>query len=106
MYEGELADRYVKALIREITEWTEVDSPQEVDTVYFGGGTPSLLAPLQIERIMRAVRDRFQISDGAEVTLELNPGDGGTSASARQETTDARCRRYTRDTSAVTRGRL
>jgi len=86
MYEGELADRYVNSLIREITRWNEVDSPAAVDTIYFGGGTPSLLKPAQIERILRAVRDRFQLVDGAEVTLELNPGDGGTSAAARQET--------------------
>ena len=86
MYEGRLADRYVNSLIREIAEWSEVDGPAEVDTIYFGGGTPSLLAPLQIERILKAVHDRFQVIDGVEVTLELNPGDGGASAVARQET--------------------
>jgi oxygen-independent coproporphyrinogen III oxidase len=86
MYEGELANRYVNSLIREIADWSEVDSPSEVDTIYFGGGTPSLLVPLQIERILKAVHDRFQLSDGLEVTLELNPGDGGASAAARQET--------------------
>jgi oxygen-independent coproporphyrinogen-3 oxidase len=86
MYEGELADRYVNSLIREITRWNKVDSPVAVDTIYFGGGTPSLLKPAQIERILKAVGDRFQLADGAEVTLELNPGDGGASADARQET--------------------
>ena len=86
MYEGELADRYVNSLTREVARWNEVDSPAAVDTIYFGGGTPSLLKPAQIERILRAVRDRFQLVDGAEVSLELNPGDGGTSAAARQET--------------------
>jgi oxygen-independent coproporphyrinogen-3 oxidase len=86
MYEGRLADRYVNSLIREIADWNEVGNPSAVDTIYFGGGTPSLLTPLQIERIMKAVHDRFQIIAGAEVTLELNPGDGGASATARQET--------------------
>jgi oxygen-independent coproporphyrinogen III oxidase len=86
MYEGELADRYVNSLIREIAEWGEVDSPAEVDTIYFGGGTPSLLVPLQIEQILKAVHERFQVINGVEVTLELNPGDGGASATARQET--------------------
>ena len=86
MYEGELADRYVKSLVEEINRWGEVDSPSAVDTIYFGGGTPSLLTPSQIERILKAVRDRFQLIDGAEVTIELNPGDGGTSAAAKQET--------------------
>jgi oxygen-independent coproporphyrinogen-3 oxidase len=86
MYGGELADRYVSSLIEEINRWREVDSPSAVDTIYFGGGTPSLLTPSQIERILKAVRDRFQLIDGAEVTLELNPGDGGASAAAKQET--------------------
>lgn len=86
MYEGELAGRYVNSLIREIAKWKEVDSPPAVDTIYFGGGTPSLLTPSQIEPILSAVHDRFQVVDGAEITIELNPGDGGNSAAAKQET--------------------
>ena len=86
MYEGELADRYVNSLIREITNWREVGNPSPVDTIYFGGGTPSLLAPSQIERILKAVHDRLDVVDGAEVTLEINPGDGGESAVSKLET--------------------
>jgi len=86
MYEGQLADRYVDSLIREVAGWSEVDSPSAVDTIYFGGGTPSLLTPSQIKRILEVVRGRFRVVDGAEVTIELNPGDGGTSAAAKQET--------------------
>src|SRR5260370_27629861 len=86
MYEGGLAHRYVNSLIREISLWNEVDSPAAVDTIYFGGGTPSLLKPAQIERILKAVRDRFQLVDGAEVTLEMNPADDVSSAAARQQT--------------------
>src|SRR5882672_7447625 len=86
MYESDLAERYVNSLIEEIKRWDEVDHPADVNTIYFGGGTPSLLAPAQIERILKAVRNRFQVLAGAEVTLELNPGDGGTSAAAKLET--------------------
>lgn len=43
------------------------------DTIYFGGGTPSLLQPPQVERILQTVRDRFVISPDAEVTMEMNP---------------------------------
>ena len=86
MYEGEFAERYVSSLRREIVDWREVDSPSTVDTIYFGGGTPSLLVPSQIERILRAVHDRFDVIEGSEVTMEINPGDGGTSAAAKQET--------------------
>jgi oxygen-independent coproporphyrinogen-3 oxidase len=83
MYEGDLAERYVNSLIEEIKGWGEVDNPAVVNTIYFGGGTPSLLAPAQIERILKAVRDRFQVTAGAEITIELNPGDGGTSSAAK-----------------------
>jgi putative oxygen-independent coproporphyrinogen III oxidase len=86
MYEGNLAEGYVRALCSEIANWDEVADHAAIDTVYFGGGTPSLLAPVQIERILRAVQDRFDILPGAEVTLELNPGDGGATAITRQET--------------------
>lgn len=86
MFESGLADRYVNALVKEIAEWREVEKPAKVDTIFFGGGTPSLLTPAQIERILKAVRDRFEAIDGAEVTIELNPGDGGESPASRRET--------------------
>jgi len=86
MYQTELADRYVNSLVREISKWSEVESRSAVDTIYFGGGTPSLLTPSQIERILRAVHDHLEVIDGAEVTIELNPGDGGTSVASKLET--------------------
>ena len=73
MYESELAERYVNSLAEEIERWTEIESPVPVDTIYFGGGTPSLLAPAQIERILNAVRNSFQVLAGAEITIEVNP---------------------------------
>jgi oxygen-independent coproporphyrinogen-3 oxidase len=72
IYESEIAARYVEALVREIAA-----SPyrsQRVDTVYFGGGTPSMLSPTQIERIMETVADSFAVDSAAEVTMEINPG--------------------------------
>src|SRR5205814_7299291 len=72
-YESELAARYVQAVATEITAGREVEQPSDVDTIYFGGGTPSLLTPAQIEQILKAVRDRFKVLDGAEVTMEMNP---------------------------------
>src|SRR5215831_18780063 len=61
MYESGAAETYVRALGREIREWREIEQPHPVDTIYFGGGTPSLLAPTQIEAILETVRGRFQI---------------------------------------------
>ena len=43
-------------------------------SVYLGGGTPSLLPPAEVARLLDQVRRRFGIEDGAEVTLEANPG--------------------------------
>jgi len=45
------------------------------DTVYVGGGTPSLLSPGELNAIFSGIRDHFDISDGSEVTLEANPAD-------------------------------
>ena len=45
-----------------------------LETVYLGGGTPSLLAADDIERLLARVRERFGIADDAEITLEANPG--------------------------------
>ena len=45
------------------------------DTVYFGGGTPSVLTPRQLERIISGIYTNFSILDGAEWTIEANPGD-------------------------------
>ncbi len=46
----------------------------EVDTIYFGGGTPSLLTPAQTSRILGCVHKRFRVRTHAEVTMEMNPG--------------------------------
>lgn len=86
MYQTALAERYVQAIVKEIATWQEVDPTASVDTIYFGGGTPSLLSPRQVESILQAVRERFEIIADAEVTLEINPGDGGTTPPARLET--------------------
>jgi oxygen-independent coproporphyrinogen III oxidase len=86
MYESEIAERYVRAVVKEIKDWNEIEHPAAVDTLYLGGGTPSLLTPAQVERILKAVSDRFAITHRPESTIELNPGDGGTSASAKRET--------------------
>jgi oxygen-independent coproporphyrinogen-3 oxidase len=86
MYESAAAEQYVGALTEEISRWAEVEHPERVDTVYFGGGTPSLLTPAQIGEILKAVHGRFDLRDDAEITLEINPGDGGTSAAVRHQT--------------------
>ena len=73
-YEGALAESYVRALAREIEAFGRVEGRAEVDTVYFGGGTPSLLTPEQVSCVLEAVSRRFDVDARAEVTLEMNPG--------------------------------
>ncbi|HEX7318408.1 MAG TPA: radical SAM family heme chaperone HemW [Pyrinomonadaceae bacterium] len=73
-FEDALAETYVGALAREIESFDREGARSEVDTVYFGGGTPSLLTPAQVSRVLDAVRGRFDVEAGAEVTLEMNPG--------------------------------
>jgi oxygen-independent coproporphyrinogen-3 oxidase len=74
LHESALAERYVASVVSEIKSWREVEPVQTVDTIYFGGGTPSLLSPAQLEALMQAVRTRFDVSPKAEVTMEMNPG--------------------------------
>src|SRR5215213_1838142 len=72
LYQGELAERYVRALVQEIRSSRAV--VDHVDTIYFGGGTPSLLAPSQLDRILSALHEHFEIDESPEITLEINPG--------------------------------
>lgn len=74
IYDSPLAERYVQAVVKEILNWREIGSPAEVDTIYFGGGTPSLLSASQIEAMLAAVHARFRIKAEVEVTMEMNPG--------------------------------
>jgi oxygen-independent coproporphyrinogen-3 oxidase len=50
------------------------DLRRSAHTVFFGGGTPSLMSPGSLERILNGVRANFQLADDAEVTMEANPG--------------------------------
>jgi oxygen-independent coproporphyrinogen-3 oxidase len=70
LFDADLKDRYVAALLEEIR--TKADG-SPADTIFFGGGTPSLLEPLEVRAIVDACRGAFTVSDDAEVTLEANP---------------------------------
>lgn len=71
-YQSELAESYVCAVVQEIR--SSAQAGQRVDTIYFGGGTPSLLAPSQLEHILSSLFEHFDVDDAAEITLEINPG--------------------------------
>ena len=81
-------EKYVDQLIREIESIPEEDAGQcpenaaprlnltgrTVETIFIGGGTPSLLPPSAVERILAAVRQVFRVEPDAEITMEANPG--------------------------------
>src|SRR6266540_3861768 len=73
-----LMPAYVEAVCREIEglphDRAVPGEHLEARTVNFGGGTPSLLPPDDVRRILAAVRRRFVVPEGAEVSLEANPG--------------------------------
>ncbi len=75
LFDADLKDRYVAALEAEIRR--SVLAPRAADmtadTIFFGGGTPSLLHPQEIARLIVACRETFDVSPAAEVTLETNP---------------------------------
>lgn len=64
----------MNAMLREIRSYKEGFQTYEVQTIFLGGGTPSLLAPKQTEQIFQALYDTFDICNAAEITMEMNPG--------------------------------
>ncbi|HZM60345.1 MAG TPA: radical SAM family heme chaperone HemW [Vicinamibacterales bacterium] len=70
LFDAELKQQYVAALREEIHQRADGAS---ADTVFFGGGTPSLLEPTEIADLIEACRAGFALSPDAEITLEANP---------------------------------
>ncbi|MBS0612915.1 MAG: tetratricopeptide repeat protein, partial [Proteobacteria bacterium] len=65
---------YIDALLRDFElEWPQA-AGRRIETIFFGGGTPSLFAPREFERLLRGLRLRGDIATDAEITLEANPG--------------------------------
>ena len=67
-YDKELAEKYVERLCGEIEKYNGA-----FDTIYFGGGTPSILESSLIGKIINAAKEQFEISDNCEITVECNP---------------------------------
>lgn len=72
LYQSELAERYVCAVVEETRRSS--CAGQRTDTIYFGGGTPSLLQSSQLDRILNALYKHFAIDEMPEITIEINPG--------------------------------
>ncbi|MEW6256445.1 MAG: radical SAM family heme chaperone HemW [Pseudomonadota bacterium] len=65
--------RYVAAFRREIAHMRALHGPAEAQTVFFGGGTPSLMEPATVAAILEAIHAAWPIAADAEITLEANP---------------------------------
>lgn len=68
---GELVDMLCKELVLRKNELPD----NVIETIYFGGGTPSLLSAEELKQVFDTVHSNFQVSDDAEITLEANPDD-------------------------------
>ncbi|MEJ7849637.1 MAG: radical SAM family heme chaperone HemW [Pyrinomonadaceae bacterium] len=78
---SDAVEQYVKTLCKEISNFKfQISDSQSqeaenlVDTIYFGGGTPSLLAPRQVEKILDSIQKKFNTKSNIELTMEMNPG--------------------------------
>jgi oxygen-independent coproporphyrinogen-3 oxidase len=80
VFAAERMDAYVARVVEEVRgsrAWARklgCAVPEEVDSVYFGGGTPSLLPPELVRRVFAGLRGEFEIVGGAEITVECAPG--------------------------------
>ena len=70
LFDAALKEQYVAAVLREIAA---AGDGAAADTIYFGGGTPSLLDPSEVAAIIGACRRVFDVTEDAEITLEANP---------------------------------
>ena len=72
---GDLKEAYTNALCRESEQVGQLAGEKRpCPTIFFGGGTPSLMSPAMLEQILQTVRQHFVLADDAEITMEANPG--------------------------------
>jgi oxygen-independent coproporphyrinogen-3 oxidase len=80
VFSGALFDKYVQQVCIDVSTSDVMANElggtlgRGVDSIYLGGGTPSVLAPDQLQRMFRAVRENFDVAPGAEITVECAPG--------------------------------
>ena len=70
LFDAAVKARYVDALAREVAR---ASAGEPADTIFFGGGTPSLLEPEEVGLLVAACREAFDLAEDAEITLEANP---------------------------------
>lgn len=66
---------FVNALLKELTMRREYTGNEKISTIYFGGGTPSVLKTEDIVNILSSIRKQYNVADDCEITIEVNPDD-------------------------------
>lgn len=66
--------RYLDALLRDLDIEASRGGGRRIETVFLGGGTPSLFSPEEIAHLLKGIGQRFELADNAEITMEANPG--------------------------------
>lgn len=69
---NELIDDYIRSLLKEIEECDK--KAFKVNTIYFGGGTPSFISSNLVVIVLSKIKEKFQVIENAEITIEVNPG--------------------------------
>jgi oxygen-independent coproporphyrinogen-3 oxidase len=72
-FAADLAERYIYAVVKEVAFWGTRAARPPVDTIYFGGGTPSIVEADQLARLIEGCRESFDVASYAEITIEINP---------------------------------
>lgn len=71
---AELEGSYIDALLRDLEGWQPDAERRAIHSIFIGGGTPSLMSPEVLERLLSGIRARFSLKSDCEITLEANPG--------------------------------
>ncbi|MBR2483152.1 MAG: radical SAM family heme chaperone HemW [Oscillospiraceae bacterium] len=66
-------DEYLEAITKHLKEVAPRAAAHEVDTIYFGGGTPSIFGAERLKKLLKTIRKEFRVAKHAEITLEANP---------------------------------
>lgn len=75
-WDERLLDRYLTALLQSIRAFSRENGRLCADTVYIGGGTPSVFGPSRLTRLLQTVREGFSLAEDTEITVEVNPESG------------------------------
>jgi oxygen-independent coproporphyrinogen-3 oxidase len=72
---NDIVESYVEKLLQEIDFISGIYGKVRADTIYFGGGTPSILKPGQVDKIINKISQNFILGSDPEITIEMNPDD-------------------------------